>query len=70
MADLCKKSRLLTGYLELVLEEYLDSRGKIRDDTPASAAPEPDAKQGWGEVLWYLYLSTLKYSSCCTCTCT
>ena len=26
--------------------------------------------QGWGEVLWYLYLSTLKYSFCCTCTCT
>ena len=44
MADLCKKSRLLTGYLELLLEEYLDSRGKIRDDTPA-AAPEPDAKR-------------------------
>ena len=24
--------------------------------------------QGWGEVLWYLYLSTLKYIFCCTCT--
>ena len=24
--------------------------------------------QGWGEVLWYLYLSALKYTSLSTCT--
>ena len=33
MQDLCKKSRLLTGYLELLLEQYLESKSMNLNDS-------------------------------------
>ena len=45
MTELCKKSRLLTGYLELLLEENLSEEEEKIDDSD----PSPKKKRKSGE---------------------
>ena len=49
------------------------AKGNEAVEEPAVEEPAVlnlSANQAWGQVHWYLYLSTLKYTLLSTCTCT